>query len=276
VLSGGSGFLGRQLALTLETLGHTVFNIENNKETKSALINSTFADDLVGKVVDFQPKTIVHLATHQTTLQSGADIVKATQAGITLGSLLLESAKQSGASFLTMGSYWQFAGGVRKSTVFYAATKNAFSQIVNYYRDSHGVLTSEIILYDVYGPRDQRDKLLPQLLRATSTGEPITLRKPDALINLTFVSDAVDAIVQASSNPNAPAQFSIRNDRFIRIDELVTLVETISGKSINHEYSEERTTSLMLDPWIIGEILPSWKPQISLEEGLVICLGALP
>lgn len=271
MLSGGSGFLGTHLRRALEANGFSIFNVPNNEETRIALSNSSHANLFVEKIARLEPSSIIHLATSYPTSENTAEIYNSIQTTINLGALLIDAAHRVSARFLTTGSYWQFQEGIPKPTNFYAVAKQAFGEIVSYYYNEHHMQTTEVILYDVYGKQDYRKKIIPLLLESCQLGTHIELRRKDALINLTYVEDVIDAFTQILQESNPPRVCALRNEEFISIEELVETVESVTGKKINHSYTGQSTKSLMIQPWIFSPVLPGWSPKIGLQQGIRFC-----
>lgn len=271
MLSGGSGFLGTHLCRALEAKGFFVMNVPNNEETRIALSDSTHADLFVETIARHKPSFIIHLAASYPTTENTAEIYNSIQTTINLGALLIEAAHRVNARFLTIGSYWQFQEGIPKPTNFYAVAKQAFGEIVSYYKNEHDMQTTEVILYDVYGKQDYRKKIVPLLLESCQLGTHIELRRKDALINLIYVQDVVDAFMQILQESNPPRVCALRNEEFISIEELVETVEFVTGKTISHSYTGQSTKSLMIEPWIFSPVLPGWSPNTGLQQGIKYC-----
>lgn len=267
VLTGGTGFLGKNLAYRLQSDGYSVHNFGRQQ----AILDPKIADQLVGEITALEPKYVIHLAAHQTSLHNGASIVAVLDSGLVLGSLMLEAALHSAATFVTIGSYWQHVRHQNNSVVFYAAAKDAFSQLTSFYQKEHRLTVRELTLFDTYGPGDNRDKLLPTLLQSAISRKKVVLREPDALINLTYITDVVEAIMLLVTTERQPSEAVARNESFTRIDELVQIVQTATGRTINHEYTGEAVPNKMTEPWIFGSPVSTWKPLVGLERGILNC-----
>jgi len=242
---------------------------------QQSILEPKSADMLVSEVAALEPKYIIHLAAHQTSLHDGASIAEVLNGGLVLGSLMLEAALQSTAMFVTIGSYWQHNRDQNDSTVFYAAAKDAFGQLTNFYQREHDLIVRELTLFDTYGPGDNREKLLPTLLKATISGERVLLREPDALINLTYITDVVEAIMLSISTERQPCEVVVRSETFMRIDELVNVIEEVTGRIVNHEYTGEVAINKLKEPWIFGSPVSNWSPTVDLEKGISNCLQSL-
>lgn len=274
VLTGGTGFLGTHLTQKLMLLGYQVVNVPNDNDTRKALTDPEYSDVFLRRIIDLDPTAIIHLAAHQSSSQTGSDVQKSIQATLTLGTLLIEAARQSGAVFLTTGTYWEFPDGRGNPKVLYAAVKKSFSEIISFYRETHGIPATSLLLYDIYGPNDHRNKIVPLLLSACLTGDEIQLHRKDALINLTFVEDVIEAILLVLRSSFNHTNLVVRGSEFITIEDLVTIVSSETGRAINHRYSDERSLHLMTQPWIFGEPVPGWHPKTSLSQGIYRCWAA--
>ena len=247
----------------------------HNFGRQQAIFDPKIADKFVREVTSLEPKWVIHLAAHQTSLHNGASIVAVLDGGLVLGSLMLEAALQSTATFVTIGSYWQHVRQQNNSVVFYAAAKDAFSQLTSFYQKEHRLTVRELTLFDTYGPGDNRDKLLPVLLQSAISREKVVLREPDALINLTYITDVVEAIMLLATTERQPFEAVVRNETFTRIDELVQIVQTATGRTIDHEYTGEAVPNKMAEPWIFGPPVSTWKPLVGLERGISNCWKSL-
>jgi nucleoside-diphosphate-sugar epimerase len=185
-----------------------------------------------------------------------------------------------GSQFINVSSAWQHFEGEPYSPVsLYAATKQAFADIAQYYFET-GLDFRDLTIYDTYGPTDQRNKLIRLLLLAASSGDPIDMGEGNQLINLLYISDVVKAILQIAqapveSNPVAH-NFVARAEQSISIKRLAQIIEQVTGKTINVNWGArpQRPREMLID-WQFGQQLPNWKPEVSLQEGLAQCWRVL-
>ena len=73
----------------------------------------------------------------------------------------------------------------------YAATKQAFTDLLVFYAEVEGLAVHTLELMDTYGPGDPRAKLIPFLLRAGAEGTTVEMTDGTQLIDLVHVDDAV-------------------------------------------------------------------------------------
>jgi nucleoside-diphosphate-sugar epimerase len=224
----------------------------------------------------FNPEIIIHLATHFAATHNRTDISSLVRSNVEFGSQLVESAAQLGAMFVNISSSWQHFDGKPYSPVsLYAATKQAFLDIAQYYQET-GLDFRNLTIYDTYGPTDTRNKLISQLLKAAKNGDPIAMGSGDQLINLLELEDVISAILITSALPPAteadPIDYVVRAEQSISIRQLVEVVEQVTGKKIDVVWGARATRSReMTTDWIFGRMLPGWEQGIPLIKGLESC-----
>ncbi len=100
-----------------------------------------------------------------------------------------------GLRFVNTGTVWQHFDAAPYSPVsLYAATKQAFADILVFYGEVAGLSVHTIELMDTYGRDDPRAKLIPFLLRAGAEGTTVEMTDGTQLIDLVHVDDAVGAL----------------------------------------------------------------------------------
>ncbi len=222
------------------------------------------------------PDTIFHLAAAVIVDHRPEDLETLIKANVLLGTQLLEAAvKAKAARFIATGSYWQHFESRRYSpTSLYAATKQAFEDILQFYAETTPLKATTLKLFDVYGPSDPRGKLIGLLLEAQRAGTPVKLSPGRQQVDFVHVDDVVEAFLQAArlledELKKAHARsFAVRSSSTITVREFVSLCEKLTGAPIPVQWGGRpyRPREVM-KPWR-GPVLPGWKPAIALEDGL--------
>jgi len=277
LVSGATGFIGSEVTKRLIELNAQVSVITRTKPDVKSVnwINVMDTDSFpYQEIVEFNPEVVIHLATRFQSWHSPADIKALIQSNIEFGTNLLESAKDTGAVFVNINSAWQHFESRQYSPVsLYAATKQAFADIAQYYGET-GLDLRNLTLYDTYGPTDKRDKLIRQLLNTASSNEHLDMGPGDKLINLLFVSDVVAAILRIAELPRAPMiqNYVVRAENSISIRELVTEIEKVTKKELNVNWGARVARPReMASDWVFGELLPGWQQNVRLVAGLACC-----
>jgi len=277
LISGATGFIGSGVTERLVDLNAEVAAITRTQPKSESVnwIRVANSESFPSHVIaEFNPEIVIHLATRFQASHSPSDIKELVSSNIEFGTNLLESAKNSGAVFVNINSSWQhFESKPYSAVSLYAATKQAFSDIAQYYGET-GLDLRNLTIYDTYGPTDQRNKLVRQLLDAVKNNKQIDMGQGNQLINLLFLSDVVSAILRTAELPTAPMiqDYVARAQNSISIRELVTVIEQVTGKELNANWgAREARPREMTSDWVFGDVLPVWKQQIDLEEGLRLC-----
>ena len=163
---------------------------------------------------------------------------------------------------------------------FFGATKGAGSLLVAAAAARRGLRAAVLRPFQVYGPLDQRNRLVPTVLRAAQRGEPVWLTAPRRRRDWVFVDDVVDACVRAACDDSLPAGqvLNIGTGRQVANEELVAEVEWVTGRrlevSLAHEGREWATGNWVCDPSLARRLL-GWEATVDLREGLARCWKAV-
>ena len=277
LVSGATGFIGSEVTKRLIELNSQVSVITRTKPTSQTVtwISAMNSDSFpTQEIAEFNPEMVIHLATRFQSTHSPSDIKGLIQSNIEFGTNLLESANEAGAVFVNINSAWQHFESQQYSPVsLYAATKQAFADIAQYYGET-GLDLRNLTLYDTYGPTDKRNKLIRQLLKTASSNERLDMGPGDQLINLLFVSDVVAAILRIAELPTVPMiqNYVVRAENSISIRELITEIEKVTKKELNVNWGARIARPReMASDWVFGELLPGWQQHVRLVAGLTSC-----
>jgi nucleoside-diphosphate-sugar epimerase len=209
LVTGATGFIGSHLARRLVKDGWAVHAVVRSSSKRDLIHDIEHAihfhiydgtiDSMQGILAESRPDTIFHLASLFLSQHQPRDITALIQSNITFGTHLVEAAVVNGCfQFINTGTSWQHYENEDYNPVnLYAATKQAFEDILKYYVEAHGVKVITLKLFDTYGPDDPRPKLMNLLKRAAETGETLEMSPGEQLIDLVHVDDVVEAFCTA-------------------------------------------------------------------------------
>jgi nucleoside-diphosphate-sugar epimerase len=190
-------------------------------------------DDIVDEAA---PNVCFHLAGHFVGTHSYADITRLNESNVLFGTRLADAlARKRGSCIVNAGSYWQNAGGRSYHPIaLYAATKQAFQDVLHYYAEAKQLRVLTLKFFETYGAGDTRPKLLNLLLRAAFTQEPIELSPGHQLMDLVHVSDAVSACLAAADQLRLPAfsgdpTYAVSSGAPLSVRDLVAQMEQVIG-----------------------------------------------
>ncbi|NDD13089.1 MAG: NAD(P)-dependent oxidoreductase [Betaproteobacteria bacterium] len=286
LLTGGTGYIGGMLVRHLSELGWKVSLIVRSKkhcytninaENKIFACNGTI-ESIQDAVEATRPDVVFHLASFFTADHTSKDIKELINSNILFGTNLVEACARNGVKhFVNTGTAWQhFRGGVYDPVCLYAATKQAYEDLLDYYVDAFNIKVITLKLFDTYGPRDPRPKLLNLLLDALKTGKHLDLSPGNQLIDLVHVQDVISAYSVAGSRlaegidlPKGHYRYAVSSGSEISIRELAEILKGLSQRPLNISFgSKPYRTREVMRPWRGGEKLPGWSVQTSLRDGL--------
>ena len=183
-------------------------------------------------------------------------------------------------ALVNAGTAWQnYDGDAYLPVNLYAATKQAFEDILLYYTETAPLRAITLKLYDSYGPGDTRRKLLRILLDCHRTSEPLGMSGGEQVLDLAHVDDICAAFLHAATLAHDPQQphntaYAVSGGQRRTLREVVQTLESVTGHTLPITWGARpyRDREVML-PWT-GPSLPGWHPSISLPEGLRALLAA--
>jgi len=286
LLTGVSGFVGSHLATHLSRAGYPVHCLARigSQFPKSIIANSNIVihqSDLSGSFITetlhrVRPAVVIHLASLFLAEHRPEDIGPMVQANLLLGIQLLESMRIVGCrKLINTGTSWQhYNQEVYNPVNLYAATKEAFQRVAEYYVQAQNLQILTLKLFDTYGENDTRRKLIPLILTQLGKTEPLEMSPGKQRIDFCHISDVCTAyemsIQLILSDAFVSQEFAVRSGQSCSPEELVAHIRRYSRLpfpvSMGKRGYRERE---VMQPWEGGECLPGWEPKVSIFEWLV-------
>jgi len=284
LITGATGFVGAHLAKRLIDDGWEVHAIiRDGSKIPNLLINEKLSlhsydgrtETLVQCMSLVKPNVVFHLASLFLSQHETKDIEPLIQSNLLFGSQLLEAMRANNiCNFINTGTSWQHYKNENYNPVcLYAATKQAFEAIIEYYIQACNFKIITLKLFDTYGPNDPRPKLIAMLNNAEKNNLPLNMSAGEQLIDLVHIDDVVDAYLMAAHRLLENEIF--RHERFavstrnpIPLKQLVQLYVEATGKNIQVNWGARpyRFREVM-NIWSEGVPMDNWTASISLEEG---------
>lgn len=285
LVTGGTGFVGHHLVKRLIEDGWSVHAVIRKSSKNIKLLNrsnvSLYFDDgdteSLGRYVsEIRPLVVFHLASNFLSEHRAVDIEPLVSSNLLFGTRILDAMRIGGAQFLiNTGTSWQhYRGETYNPVCLYAAMKQAFEAILEFYVQAHDFKIITLKLYDTYGPGDRRLKLFNQLRNSYLNHKKLKMSRGDQLIDLVHINDVVDAYILAANrlineDLNKQETYAISSSKPIRLRKLVEMYASIINKEIDIDWgAKEYRQREVMSTWSNGTIMPGWTPKISLEDGL--------
>jgi nucleoside-diphosphate-sugar epimerase len=153
----------------------------------------------------------------------------------------------------------------------YGVTKLAAEQLCYLYHVNHGVPTTSVRYFTVYGPRQRPDMAFNRFIRAALKAEPITLYGDgEQTRDFTFVTDAVAATIAAGERGVQGRAYNIGGGSRVSVNQVCEILERIVGKRLDVRREPAQKGDMrdtFADTALAQEDL-GFKPVVTLEQGL--------
>jgi len=153
----------------------------------------------------------------------------------------------------------------------YGVTKLAAEQLCYLYHVNHGVPTSSLRYFTVYGPRQRPDMGFHRFISAAIAGDPITLYGDgEQTRDFTFVHDAVAATMAAGERGIPGRTYNIGGGSRVSINQVLDIIGRLSGRSLDVR-REPAQKGDMRDTFADTSLARAdlgFVPTVSLEEGI--------
>lgn len=271
-VTGSAGFIGSHLVPRLRKDGHEVLEISRSKGLDITDWNS---------VKDLEPcEVIVHLAAKTFVPDSFDNPAEFYKVNYTATLHALELARKWKARVIYMSSYFygppQYLPVDEKHPLNphnpYAQSKMQSEQLCEAYSRDFGVPCIAFRLFNIYGPGQTGNFLIPEILEKIAKDKTIELKDPRPKRDYIHVFDVANAIIKA---------LNLSFDNFIVINlgtgnswsvkEIVELIREADKTDFIIEYSNEYRKGEVLDSVAsiskLEEVL-AFNPSINLKSGI--------
>jgi dolichol-phosphate mannosyltransferase len=294
LLTGGSGFVGANLARRLLHDGHDVTLLlrtgHQNWRLKEIASNCRI---VAGDVSDARsardaiavakPDWVFHLAAYGAyPTQSGFEQMVATNL---MGCVaLLNACAEIGVeAFVQTGSsseYGYKAHAAKEDDVLepnshYAITKAAATHYCQFTARTSGVRATTLRLYSIYGPYEEPTRLIPTLLLHCMEGKLPPLVSPTTSRDFVYVDDAVDCLVRAARANRSPggAIYNLCTGIQSSMAAVVEQARELFGVKAEPSWGQMRarawdTAVWVGDPTAVRRDL-QWQATTALKDGLL-------
>ncbi|MGK5088424.1 NAD(P)-dependent oxidoreductase [Bdellovibrionota bacterium FG-2] len=285
LITGATGYLGCHLVRKLLALGNEVHCLARAHSSKDVL--GTHENEVIWHIYDgttesvtracalIHPDVCYHLASLFLVSHKTADVLPLIESNILFSVQLAEALSLEGNGVLiNLGSSWQnFNSRAYHPVALYAATKQAFQDVLDFYAQTKSLRALTLKLFDTYGPADPRRKVINLLRDAQFSGKLLEMTAGEQYIDPVYVDDVIRGFLQAREYLKTAVlsheRFCLSSGSPIQIKDLVELIQKLTHKSLPIEWGKlpyrERE---MFTPWDVAPILPGWIAQVSLEEGI--------
>ncbi|MDI6825956.1 MAG: SDR family NAD(P)-dependent oxidoreductase [Candidatus Aenigmarchaeota archaeon] len=301
LLTGGAGFIGSHLADKLLELGYKVCVIDNfdpyyERRIKEHNIKHNFGNEkyifIEGDIRDtnlvketikkHEIDRIFHIAARAGVRFSVEDPYSYHNINVNGTLSLLKASLESRIKRIVFSSSSSVYGikeylpvdenHPTKPISPYGASKVACEAFCNSFMHVFGLPIVILRYFTVYGPRQRPDMAIHKFFRLAFEGKPIQIYGDgNQTRDFTFVSDIINGTIKAMES-NVVGTFNLGSGKRISMNDLVKIIEDVTGKEIKKEYLERQKGDVP-DTW--ADIRKAkrafgYHPRVEIRDGIKI------
>ncbi len=293
-LTGGTGFVGANLARRLLLDGHEVHLLirqghaewriaEIRNSARLHVLDFSNPEDVFKTLKGIRPDWIFHLAAYGA-YSSQAELSQMVQTNV-IGTMNLVNACLAIGfeAFVNTGSSseYGFKNHAPSETEclepnsHYAVTKASATLFCSYTARSQNVHIPTLRLYSVYGPYEEPTRLIPTLIRYGLEGKLPPLVNPNIARDYVYIDDVIQAFLLAAKCPDsdAGAAYNVGTGIQTSLAEVVSTVRRFLNIKAEPEWGSMPARIWDTNSWVCDkrkiERVLGWKPRVSLEGGLL-------
>lgn len=285
LITGATGYIGGVVARRLASEGYEVHAVVRSQRATEKLArlegirihqHTGAYHDLALTFESAAPDIVFHIASMFRAAHEPMEVDQMIQSNLLFASQVAEAAVRSGVRMMvnTSTSWQHYRDAEYDPVCLYAATKQAFESVLEYYVRACGLKAVTLILSDTYGPGDFRPKLFSLLRDSARRGERLRMSGGEQQLDLVHVDDVATAYLAAaallsSRQVEAHERYAVRTGRALPLRDVVAMYQAAGGLVPEIEWgSLPYRPREMMTPWSGGRVLPGWRPAVTLEEGL--------
>jgi UDP-glucose 4-epimerase len=284
LVTGGSGFIGRQFVKALATDGAyvRVVDLQPHPDPTVEVVEGDIADEAVIEAAfDGGFDAVVHLAAVTSVLKSveHPELTYRTNVGGT--HRVLEGARSAGVGALVFASTNAVTGPMDAPAITeratlrpltpYGATKAAGEMLMSAYTASYGVRCTCLRLTNVYGPGMQaKDSIVARLMRGIRLGRTFEIYGDGRQVrDYIHVSDVISAARLALTDNSWHGPTVIGAGKSLSVLEVVDVVRRVTGAELAVRHGPSKPGEM---PAVIVDAARArdhgWAPRYSFPEGV--------
>ena len=302
LVTGGAGFIGSHLVHRLLEKGDEVSVLDDfndyydpalkraNVATGARLVEGDIRDEAaLARAFEPAPDAVVHLAARAGVRPSLEQPDLYASVNIAGTFALLEQARKRGARKFVFASSSSIYGDAEKVPFRedladprpvspYGVTKQAGEQAILLYHRLHGMRTTALRFFTVYGPRQRPDMAIHKFARLILDGGEVPLFGDGSTRrDYTYADDAVAGIEGALARDDGFEIYNIGESQTIALSELVGLLEKNLGRKARIKHLPEQPGDVKRTFADISKARANlgYRPSTPIEAGIAKFCGWL-
>lgn len=290
MITGGNGFIGHTLVRHLLNKGHEIKVIDTKpieyQNKNLEFIKKGVDEDLRFNMQDCD--AVFHLAALLGVNTSDKFPLNTLKVNIDGTINVFKCALDANVKKVVYSSSSEVYGEAREIPLkedspkapvsVYGVSKLAAEMYAQAYIKEHGMDINPVRLFNVYGPGQGFDWVVPIFIQKVLKNEvPVVFGDGSQIRCFTFIEDVVSGMEIVMEKGKFGEAYNIANDQQISMEELAELIIKISGKDLKPKIAGFTKDTRLKEREIMKRV-PSiekiqtlgWRPKFNTEEGLRI------
>jgi UDP-glucose 4-epimerase len=153
----------------------------------------------------------------------------------------------------------------------YGVTKLAAEQLGYLYHVNHGVPSTALRYFTVYGPRQRPDMAFHRFIRASLDNRPITLYGDgEQTRDFTYVADAVAATIAAGDRGVPGRAYNVGGGSRVSMNQVIEIIGRIAGRplDVRREPAQKGDMRDTYADTTLARTDLGFAPSVTLEQGI--------
>jgi UDP-glucose 4-epimerase len=285
LVTGGSGFIGRQAVATLAAAGaHVrVVDLQAHPDPTVEIVRGDITDaEVIEAAFDGGFDGVVHLAAVTSVLRSVQHPALTFQTNVGGTHRVLEGAREVGVKALVFASTNAVTGPMLDPAINersslrpltpYGATKAAAEMLMSAYTAAYGIRCTALRLTNVYGPGMQaKDSIVARLMRAIRLSNSFEVYGDGLQVrDYVHVADVVSAMLIALTNATWSGPVVIGAGKSLSVLDVIDEVRRVTGAELPVTHGPARPgemPAVIVDP--ARAHAAGWSPQFDFTTGVI-------
>lgn len=294
LITGGAGFIGANFVYKFLELGNSVAVMERKETNLWRLgkvkdkITIGFVDIADSKAVEIfitktKPDIVLHFAAYGAYQRFQQDIDATINTNLKGTINLVNACQKIGVkAFINTGTNSEY--GIKEKPMketdvlepdnLYGITKAAATHYCQMMARKHDFPVVTLRPFAVYGPFEEKGRLMTDVIKACLTNGELLLSKPDSVRPFLFIEDLTSAYMLAIEKVDSikGGVFNIGTTQQHTIAEVVEIAKKITETTVEPKYGQITAAQNEAGMWLYdiskAKKILKWKPRHTLEQGL--------